>query len=69
MSEDRRSVRFAIYTRKSADTTADFSSCDAQFAVCCDFAKATGDPNLAGEVAASLAAPACCRRSTNGSES
>jgi len=38
--------RYAIYTRQSADTTADFSSCDAQFAVCRDFAKETGEPSL-----------------------
>jgi DNA invertase Pin-like site-specific DNA recombinase len=38
--------RYAIYTRQSVDTTADFSSCDAQFAVCCDFAKETAEPGL-----------------------
>lgn len=39
-------IRYAIYTRQSADTPADFSSCAAQFAVCSDFAKETGEPGL-----------------------
>jgi site-specific DNA recombinase len=46
MPDNRNSIRYAIYTRQSADTPADFSSCDAQFAVCSDFAKETGEPGL-----------------------
>ena len=45
MPETRRSFSYAIYTRQSTDTTADFSSCDAQYAVCQDFAKASGEAN------------------------
>jgi site-specific DNA recombinase len=46
MSESKDNVRYAIYTRQSVDTAADFSSCEAQFAVCTDFAKETGEPDL-----------------------
>jgi len=46
MSKISRSFRYAIYTRQSTDTSADFSSCDAQFAVCQDFARETGETNL-----------------------
>jgi DNA invertase Pin-like site-specific DNA recombinase len=46
MPDSSNSIRYAIYTRQSADTPADFSSCDAQFAVCSDFAKETGEPGL-----------------------
>jgi site-specific DNA recombinase len=46
MPKTSRSLRYAIYTRQSTDTVAAFSSCDAQFAVCRDFAKETGEPGL-----------------------
>jgi len=46
MAETKRGFRYAIYTRQSADTTADFSSCEAQFAVRQDFAKGSGEANL-----------------------
>lgn len=36
-------ARFAIYTRQSVDTLKDLSSCEAQFAVCKDFAWANGE--------------------------
>ena len=38
--------RYAIYTRQSVEKLADFSSCDAQFHTCQDFANAIGEPNL-----------------------
>ena len=41
-----RLIRYAIYTRQSVDRLADFSSCQAQFHTCRDFAKATGEPYL-----------------------
>lgn len=37
-------VRYAIYTRQSVDKLADFSSCQAQFDTCRDFAEASGEP-------------------------
>jgi len=37
--------RYAIYTRQSVEKLADFSSCDAQFHTCRDFADAIGEPN------------------------
>jgi len=36
-------IRYAIYTRQSVEKLADFSSCDAQFQVCQDFADAIGE--------------------------
>ena len=39
-------IRYAIYTRQSVEKLADFSSCDAQFHTCQDFANAIGEPNL-----------------------
>ncbi len=47
MRRGRLSARFPlsccpIYTRQLADTATDFSSCDAQFAVCRDFALGSG---------------------------
>lgn len=39
-------IRYAIYTRQSVEKLADFSSCQAQFHTCQDFAQATGEPNL-----------------------
>jgi len=39
-------IRYAIYTRQSVDRLGDFSSCEAQFHTCQDFAKATGEPDL-----------------------
>ena len=36
---------FAIYTRQSVYKGDEFSSCDAQFMTCQDFAKAVGGPN------------------------
>jgi len=36
-------ARFVIYTRQSVDTLKDLSSCEAQFAVCKDFARANGE--------------------------
>jgi hypothetical protein len=47
MPETARSIRYAICTRQSAGTAADYSSCDARCAVCGDFAKKTGEPGLA----------------------
>jgi len=41
-----RLIRYAIYTRQSVDRLADFSSCEAQFHTCRDFAEATGEPGL-----------------------
>ena len=38
-------IRYAIYTRQSVEKLADFSSCDAQFHTCQDFADAIGEPN------------------------
>lgn len=32
-------IRYAIYTRQSVETLTDFSSCDAQFQTCQDFAR------------------------------
>jgi len=39
-------IRYAIYTRQSSDGLLDFSSCDAQFQTCRDFAQQSGGPNL-----------------------
>ncbi len=39
-------IRYAIYTRQSSDGLLDFSSCDAQFATCRDFAQQSGEPTL-----------------------
>jgi len=39
-------IRYAIYTRQSAEKLADFSSCEAQFHTCRDFLKAMNDPLL-----------------------
>ncbi len=35
-------IRYAIYTRQSVEKLADFSSCQAQFDTCRDFAEAVG---------------------------
>ena len=42
---DPSPIRYAIYTRQSVERLEDFSSCQAQFMTCEDFAKATGEPN------------------------
>ncbi|MBN2130293.1 MAG: recombinase family protein [Sedimentisphaerales bacterium] len=42
-----RPIRYAIYTRQSVDKLADFSSCQAQFDTCRDFARAGGERGLA----------------------
>ncbi|KPK51106.1 MAG: hypothetical protein AMK72_00435 [Planctomycetes bacterium SM23_25] len=39
-------IRYAIYTRQSVDKGDEFSSCEAQFMTCRDFATETGDPGL-----------------------
>lgn len=39
-------IRYAIYTRQSVDTGDEFSSCEAQFMTCRDFATETGEPWL-----------------------
>ena len=39
-------IRYAIYTRQSKQGLADFSSCNAQFRTCQDFAKQSGSPLL-----------------------
>ena len=39
-------IRYAIYTRQSVDKAEDFSSCEAQFMTCQDFARETGEPWL-----------------------
>jgi DNA invertase Pin-like site-specific DNA recombinase len=39
-------IRYAIYTRQSVEKLEDFTSCEAQFHTCQDFAKATGEPDL-----------------------
>jgi len=41
-----RPIRYAVYTRQSVDGPDDFSSCDAQFAICRDFADASGEQEL-----------------------
>ena len=41
-----RPIRYAIYTRQSVKKLSDFSSCEAQFHTCRDFAGATGEPGL-----------------------
>jgi len=46
MNTGRRPIRYAIYTRQSVDGPDDFSSCDAQFAICRDFADASGEQDL-----------------------
>lgn len=45
-------IRYAIYTRQSVERLEDFSSCQAQFMTCEDFARATDEPSLCW----------CCRR-------
>ncbi len=40
------SIRYAIYTRQSKQGLADFSSCQAQFHTCQEYAKQSGDPSL-----------------------
>ena len=37
-------IRYAIYTRQSVERLADFSSCQAQFDTCRDYAEAAGEP-------------------------
>lgn len=44
--QTRQPIRYAIYTRQSVEKLGDFSSCQAQFHTCKDFAEATGEPNL-----------------------
>ena len=39
-------IRYAIYTRQSVERLMDFSSCEAQFLTCRDFARETGEPIL-----------------------
>ena len=39
-------IRYAVYTRQSMDKGDEFSSCEAQFMTCRDFAKETGEPGL-----------------------
>ncbi|MEX2670823.1 MAG: recombinase family protein [Phycisphaeraceae bacterium] len=39
-------IRYAIYTRQSVEKLVDFSSCEAQFHTCRDFAEATGERSL-----------------------
>ena len=39
-------IRYAIYTRQSKQGDADFSSCDAQFHTCQEYAKQSGEPSL-----------------------
>ena len=39
-------IRYAIYTRQSKQGLADFSSCDAQFHTCQDFARNSGEATL-----------------------
>jgi len=41
-----QTIRYAIYTRQSVDRGDEFSSCEAQFITCRDFAKETGEPGL-----------------------
>ncbi|MCC6679471.1 MAG: recombinase family protein [Phycisphaeraceae bacterium] len=46
MSARQSVIRYAIYTRQSVDRLMDFSSWQAQFMTCRDFAHATGEPDL-----------------------
>ena len=39
-------IRYAIYTRQSKQGLADFSSCEAQFHTCQEYAKQSGEPSL-----------------------
>jgi site-specific DNA recombinase len=39
-------IRYAVYTRQSVEKGDEFSSCEAQFITCRDFAKETGEPGL-----------------------
>ena len=39
-------IRYAVYTRQSVDKGDEFSSCEAQFMTCRDFAAETGEPGL-----------------------
>jgi len=39
-------IRYAVYTRQSVDKGDAFSSCEAQFTTCRDFANETGEPWL-----------------------
>ncbi|HUX15322.1 MAG TPA: recombinase family protein [Phycisphaerae bacterium] len=39
-------IRHAVCTRRSVDKGDEFSSCEAQFVTCRDFAKETGEPGL-----------------------
>jgi DNA invertase Pin-like site-specific DNA recombinase len=39
-------IRYAIYTRQSVDKGDEFSSCEAQFVTCRDFAKETREPGV-----------------------
>ena len=41
-----RIIRYAIYTRQSVDKGDEFSSCEAQFMTCRDFAKETREPGV-----------------------
>lgn len=43
-SSKTKPIRYAIYTRQSVETLTDFSSCDAQFQTCQDFARALTEP-------------------------
>ena len=46
MKRQSRPIRYAIYTRQSVHGPDDFSSCDAQFLICREFADASGEPEL-----------------------
>jgi DNA invertase Pin-like site-specific DNA recombinase len=39
-------IRYAVYTRQSADPTDDLGSCEVQLNTCRDTAQAAGEPNL-----------------------
>jgi hypothetical protein len=43
---DSSIIRYAIYTRQSVEKLEDFTSCEAQFHTCQDYAKASGERNL-----------------------
>ena len=45
-NEKSKLIRYAIYTRQSKQGLADFSSCEAQFSTCSDFANQSGESNL-----------------------
>jgi len=45
-SSNTKPIRYAIYTRQPVEKLADFSSCQAQFHTCCEFANASGQRSL-----------------------